>query len=261
MLLADLRGFTRLAETLTPTESCGIVSDVMEALTDAIVDQGGTVIDYYGDGVSAMWNAPFDQPDHADRACLAALEMLESVSRVSDQWRHLLPFPLELGIGIHTGVVQVGNAGTRQRMKYGPRGRAMNLASRVQTAAKRLDVPLLVTDAVRRRVSSRLTALRVCTARLPGIEEPLELFTLLPAADAERLQGDLDRYAMALAAYERGDLDVAERELEELLAAGPATPAAFLAQQTAALRRGALGRRSDDLLGSAGDAVIEILVS
>lgn len=261
MLLADLRGFTRLAETLTPTESCGIVSDVMEALTDAIVDQGGTVIDYYGDGVSAMWNAPFDQPDHADRACLAALEMLDSVSRVSDQWRHLLPFPLELGVGIHTGVVQVGNAGTRQRMKYGPRGRAMNLASRVQTAAKRLDVPLLVTDAVRRRVSSRLTALRVCTARLPGIEEPLELFTLLPAADAERLQGDLDRYAVALAAYERGDLDVAERELEELLAAGPATPAAFLAQQTAALRRGALGRRSDDLLGSAGDAVIEILVS
>ena len=261
MLLADLRGFTRLAETLTPTESCGIVSDVMEALTDAIVERGGMVIDYYGDGVSAMWNAPFDQPDHADRACLAALEMLESISRVSDQWRHLLPFPLELGIGIHTGVVQVGNAGTRQRMKYGPRGRAMNLASRVQTAAKRLDVPLLVTDAVRRRVSSRLTALRVCTARLPGIEEPLELFTLFPAADAERLQGDLDRYAMALAAYERGDLDFAEQALEDLLAVGPATPAAFLAQQTAALRRGALGRRSDDLLGSAGDAVVEILVS
>jgi hypothetical protein len=208
-----------------------------------------------------MWNAPFDQPDHADRACLAALEMIESISRVSDQWRHLLPFPLELGIGIHTGVVQVGNAGTRQRMKYGPRGRAMNLASRVQTAAKRLDVPLLVTDAVRRRVSSRLTALRVCTARLPGIEEPLELFTLFPAADAERLQGDLDRYAMALAAYERGDLDFAEQALEDLLAVGPATPAAFLAQQTAALRRGALGRRSDDLLGSAGDAVVEILVS
>lgn len=261
MLLADLRGFTRLAETLTPTESCEIVSDVMEALTDAIVEHGGTVIDYYGDGVSAMWNAPFDQPDHADRASLAALEMLESSSRVSDRWRHLLPFPLELGIGIHTGVVQVGNAGTRQRMKYGPRGRAMNLASRVQTAAKRLDVPLLVTDAVRRRVSSRLTALRVCTARLPGIEEPLELFTLFPAADAERLQGDLDRYAMALAAYERGDLDIAEQALEDLLAVGPATPAAFLAQQTAALRRGALGRRSDDLLGSAGDAVVEILVT
>jgi hypothetical protein len=122
-------------------------------------------------------------------------------------------------------------------------------------------MPLLVTDAVRRRASTRLTALRVCTARLPGIDEPLELFTLFPAADAERLQGDLDRYAVALAAYEQGDLDLAESELQGLLAMGPSTPASFLAQQTAALRRGALGRRSEDLLGSAGDAVIEILVT
>ncbi|BBO35320.1 adenylate/guanylate cyclase domain-containing protein [Lacipirellula parvula] len=259
MLLADLRGFTKLAEMLTPTESCDLLSAVMEALTDAITEQGGMVIDYYGDGVSAMWNAPFDQPDHADRACLAALEMLESIAQVSEAWRQLLPFPLELGIGIHTGLVQVGNAGTRQRMKYGPRGRAMNLASRVQTAAKHLDVPLLVTDAVRRRASSRLTALKVCTARLPGIEDPQELFTLFPAADAERLQGDLDRYAIALAAFEEGDLDLAERELESLLSDGPSTPAAFLAQQTAALRRGGLGRRADDLFASGNDAVIEIL--
>jgi hypothetical protein len=129
----------------------------------------------------------------------------------------------------------------------------------VQTAAKHLDVPLLVTDSVRRRASSRLTALKVCTARLPGIDEPQELYTLFPAADAERLQGDLDRYAIALAAFEEGDLDLAEQELESLLADGPSTPAAFLSQQTAALRRGGLGRRADDLFASGNDAVIEIL--
>jgi adenylate cyclase len=259
ILFADLRGFTRIAETLTASESCAILSATMEILTAAIIHQGGVVIDYYGDGVSAMWNAPFDQPDHADRACLAAFEMLDAMPRLADEWRQLVPFGLELGVGIHSGLVQVGNAGTEQRMKYGPRGRAVNLASRVQTAAKRLDMPLLVTDAVRRRASTRLTALRVCTARLPGIEDPLELFTLFPAADAERLQGDLDRYAVALAAYERGDLDLAESELQGLLAMGPSTPASFLAQQTAALRRGGLGRRSDDLLGGSADSVIEIL--
>ena len=261
ILFADLRGFTRIAETLTASESCDILSTTMEQLTAAIVDQGGVVVDYYGDGVLAMWNAPFDQPDHADLACFAALEMLDAMPRLADEWRPLVPFGLELGIGIHAGLVQVGNAGTARRMKYGPRGRAVNLAHRVQSAAKHLDVPLLVTDAVRRRVSNRLTALRVCTSKLPGIDEPLDLFTLFPAADAERLQGDLDRYAVALAAYERGDLDLAESELENLLAMGPSTPASFLAQQTAALRRGALGRRSDDLLGSGGDAVIEILVT
>ena len=261
MLFADLRGFTRLAETLTAAESCELLSAVMEMFTDAIIRHGGVVIDYYGDGVSAMWNAPFDQPDHADRACLAALEMLAGLPAISEQRRELLPFPLEMGIGVHAGLVQVGNAGTRQRMKYGPRGSAVNIASRVQSAAKRLDVPLLVTAAVRRQASTRLTALRVCTARLPGIEEPMELFTLFPAADADRLQDDLDRYADALGAFERGDLEEAERELTALLAAGPATPASFLAQQTAALRRGEQGRRANDQLASTADAVIDILVN
>lgn len=261
MLFADLRGFTRLADTLTAAESCELLSAVMEMFTDAIIRHGGVVIDYYGDGVSAMWNAPFDQPDHADRACLAALDMLAELPAISEQRRELLPMPLEMGIGVHSGLVQVGNAGTRQRMKYGPRGSAVNIASRVQSAAKRLDVPLLVTAAVRRRASTRLTALRVCTARLPGIEEPMELYTLFPAADAHRLQDDLDQYADALSAFERGDLNTAERELTALLAAGPATPASFLAQQTAALRRGEQGRRANDQLASTADAVIEILGS
>jgi adenylate cyclase len=259
ILFADLRGFTHIAESLTASECCAVLSATMEALTAAIVNQGGVVIDYYGDGVSAMWNAPFDQPDHADRACLAALEMLDALPRLNDAWRQLAPFGLELGIGVHTGVVQVGNAGTAQRMKYGPRGQAVHLAHRVQSAAKRLDVPLLVTDAVRRRTTNRFTSLRVCTSRLQGIDEPQELFTLFPTAEAERLQADLDRYATALAAFEEGNLDLAEAHLAALLADGPGTPASFLAQQTAAQRRGAWGRRADDLFGSADDAVIEIL--
>jgi adenylate cyclase len=260
ILFADLRGFTPIAESLKASETCEILSSVLEALTSAIVAHGGVVIDYYGDGVSAMWNAPFDQPDHADRACLAALAMLEAMPALSARWRELAPFNLDLGIGIHTGIVQVGNAGTAQRMKYGPRGATVNLAHRVQSAAKRLDVPMLATDAVRRRLSNRFTALRICTSRLPGIDEPQELFTLFPAAEAERLQGDLDRYANALTAFERGDLDAAEHLLELLLLAGPATPAAFLAQRTAAQRRGAMGRRADDLFGNVEDAVLEILL-
>jgi class 3 adenylate cyclase len=232
---------------------------VLEALTQAIIRHGGVVIDYYGDGVCALWNSPVEMLDHADRACAAALEMLDSLPNVSLLWQHVLPQSLQLAVGVHTGVVQVGNAGTRQRLKYGPRGSAVNVASRVQTAAKRLDVALLATDAVRRRLSSRFVTLKVCTARLPGLEKPLELFTVLPSTDAPRLQGDLERYAAALEAFERGELDAAEEQLSRLLGAGPATPAAFLAQQTAALRQGALSRRATDEFGCTPDAVIEIL--
>jgi adenylate cyclase len=259
MLFADLRGFTRIADKLSPRAAYELLGAVLETLTQDIIRHGGVVIDYYGDGVCALWNAPVEMLDHPDRACAAALEMLESLPKVSRPWQRILTQPLELAVGVHTGVVQVGNAGTRHRLKYGPRGSAVNVASRVQTAAKRLDVALLATDAVRRRLSSRFVTLKVCTARLPGLEKPLELFTVLPSTDAPRLQGDLERYAAALEAFERGELDVAEEKLSQLLEAGPATPAAFLAEQTAALRQGALGRRASDEYGCTPDAVIEIL--
>jgi adenylate cyclase len=259
MLFADLRGFTRIVDTLSPRAAYELLGAVLETLTQAIIRHGGVVIDYYGDGVCALWNAPIEMLDHADRACAAAFEMLDLLPSVSLQWQRVLPQPLQLAVGVHTGVVQVGNAGTRQRLKYGPRGSAVNVASRVQTAAKRLDVALLATDAVRRRLSSRFVTLKVCTARLPGLERPLELFTVFPSTDASRLLGDLNRYAAALEAFERGEFDAAEEQLSQLLDASPATPAAFLAQQTAALRQGALGRRATDEFGCTPDAVIEIL--
>jgi hypothetical protein len=120
-------------------------------------------------------------------------------------------------------------------------------------------VSLLATNEVRKRLTSRFVTLKVCTARLPGLNEALDLFTIFPSTDAHRLQNDLERYAAALHSFENGDLDTAEQYLDELLATGPATPAAFLAQQTAALRQGGLGRRAMDEFGCTPDAVIEIL--
>ena len=259
MLFADLRGFTSIAESLSPADSYELLAAVMEMLTQAIMDRGGVVIDYFGDGVSALWNAPLDVPNHADQACAAALEMLEKLPAISRQWQGSLAAPLELGVGVHAARVQVGNAGTSRRLKYGPRGSGVNVASRVQAAAKHLDAPLLVTGAVRRQLSGRFVTLKVCTARLPGLEEPLELFTLFPATDGPRLRAAMERYAAALEAFEQGDLDAAEAILADLLAAGPTTPAAFLTQQTAALRQAALGRRATDQFGCTSDAVIEIL--
>jgi adenylate cyclase len=258
LLFADLRGFTTLAESLRPAETYELLGAVMEQLTHAVTDHGGVVIDYYGDGLCALWNAPFDVPEHADLACTAAMQMLDTMPALSERWRPRIGQALELGIGLHSGEAQVGNAGTRKRLKYGPRGIAVNIASRVQAATRQVDIALLATDAVRRRLSARFVTLKACTAKLPGLEQPVDLFTVFPATDGERLQGDLQNYAAALAAFEAGDLDVAERVLADLLASGPATPAAFLAQQAAALRQSALGRRATDHSERADEAVIEI---
>ncbi|MBX3426054.1 MAG: adenylate/guanylate cyclase domain-containing protein [Pirellulales bacterium] len=258
MLFADLRGFTAIAEGLPPETAFALLGDVMELLSDAVLRHEGVVVDYYGDGLAAMWNAPLEQPHHADLACGAGLAMLEEMPAIAATWTERIGLPLELSVGIHTGVVQVGNAGTRRRFKYGPRGSAMNIASRVQSASKQLDVPLVATAAVRQRLTGEFTTHRLCTARLPGLEQPLELIAVQRAADEQRVRDDIERYAAALAAFERGDLDAAERGLADLIARGASPAARFLAAQAAAVRGNQLGRRAGDTFRP-GDGVVEIL--
>ena len=135
LLFADLRGYTSLAESLLAADCYELLGDVMEMLTQVVVKQGGIVVDYYGDGLLALWNAPLRQDHHADLACGAAIDMFDALSSVDQKWRPRLEIPLELGIGIHSGPAHVGNAGTRSRLKYGPRGNTVNLASRVEAIA------------------------------------------------------------------------------------------------------------------------------
>ena len=90
---------------------CELLSHVMDCLTEAVVQHDGFVIDYYGDGLMAMWNAPTEQADHAERACRAALRMLATLPTVATEWQRVIHTELRIGIGIHTGSAQIGNAG------------------------------------------------------------------------------------------------------------------------------------------------------
>ncbi len=258
LLFADLRGFTTLAESLPPADCYRLLGEVMEALTQVVINHHGIVVDYYGDGLLALWNAPLDQTNHADLACSAALDMLDALPVVSNYWNQLLGGPLELGIGVHTGPVLVGNAGTQSRLKYGPRGNNVNLASRVQSATKQLETSLLITAATQRRLSSKFFTMRTCTARLPGLEQAVELFTVYPASEATKMKSRIDQYAHALRLFEHGDLIMAEVLLSELVAAGPTTPARFLAQQASSQRQAEVGRRATDRHTEHGP-IIEIL--
>lgn len=258
MLFADMRGFTSLAERLSPADCYRLLGEVMETLTQVVIEYQGIVVDYYGDGILALWNAPLDQPHHADLACSAALSMLERLPELTNLWFDQLRSPLGLGIGVHTGPVLVGNAGTNSRLKYGPRGSNVNVASRVQAATKTLETPLLITAATQQQLSNKFFTLRACTARLPGLEQVVELFTVYPVCEAHEVKSRLDQYAHALRHFEDGDLIMAEVLLSELVAAGPVTPARFLAQQAASQRSAELGRRSSDRFPIEHGPIVEI---
>ncbi|MGI9455088.1 MAG: adenylate/guanylate cyclase domain-containing protein [Aeoliella sp.] len=257
LLFADLQGFTSIAELLSPADCYELLGNVMELLSEIVESWQGVVVDYYGDGLLAQWNAPVQQSGHATLACSAAQEMLDCLPTTSDQWRYRLNGPLQLGVGIHTGEALVGNAGTPSRIKYGPRGNAVNVASRVQTAGKQLGLPLVMTRATETKLSDDYFGLRVCTAKLLGLEQELDLYTAYPASNLMQLQQHLDRYADALEWFEAGNLATAERLLDDLVTKGNVTPAQFLARQTAIQMQAAQSRRAVDKSAVSIGPVIE----
>jgi adenylate cyclase len=182
VLMADLRGFTGICAALPAPATYEFLAEVMEALTDVVLQEGGTIIDYYGDGLSAMWNAPCDQANHAERACRAALAMQERIAAIDEQWRTTLGAPLRMGVGVHTGRAQVGNAGSRRKLKYGPRGLTVNIASRIEQATKRLGVPVVVSRATQKRLGDGFTSTRLCRAKLRGAPTRVALYSISAGA-------------------------------------------------------------------------------
>jgi adenylate cyclase len=228
LLFVDLRGSSELANSLGNERTYDLMGDVMDALTAAIMDLDGVIIDYYGDGLAAMWNAPADQPDHAELACRAALRMIDALPAVQKKWTHLLVDELRVAVGVHTGLAQVGNAGSNRRAKYGPRGANVNLAHRVEAAAKAVGVSAVVTRATASRLSNRLLATRICQVQLPGVQTPIDLFGIRQSTNDESILLQLTNYERALELFEREQYEQAEESLSKVTSAAGNVPRDFL---------------------------------
>lgn len=224
VLFCDIRGFSRISERLGPAGTVDWIRAVMGALSDCVCAQGGVPLDYIGDELLAMWGAPAVQPDHAVRACRAALAMIEQLPQLGNTWAPIIKEPLALGIGINSGVARVGNIGTLRKFKYGCLGNTVNLASRVQGATKYLRVPLLVTGSTQAKLDGSFLCRRLGSVAVVNIAEPVSLHELvLPSFP---LWPDLRQgYESALAEFERRDFcksaSILGRLLEKYPGDGP----------------------------------------
>ncbi len=222
VLFCDLRDSTRLARLLHPDQMYQLLSEVLERLTCQVTESGGVILDYYGDGLAAMWNAPHDQKDHAVRACRAALNMISQVEELSRNYWPLIGRPLHLGIGVHTDLAYVGNAGSRQRLKYGPRGSMVTLASRLENVAKLIEPRIIISRNTRDRAKGHVEARFLCAARLRGIPEAVEIYELQAVGlkghtqNTMSLPGNGHDIMDECAQEVRHDADVATRELAML---------------------------------------------
>ena len=155
VLFCDLRGFTSFSETQPAQRTLDVVNFYLDVMTEAILEAGGTLISYMGDGIMAIFGAPLEQPDHAARALAASREMMGPRLDQFNAWLGEQGFDsaFRMGIGLNTGPVMAGNIGSEQRVAYTAIGDTTNTASRLEGMTKGTPYMLFLSDATRDGIS------------------------------------------------------------------------------------------------------------
>ncbi|MGN6867338.1 MAG: CHASE2 domain-containing protein [Solirubrobacteraceae bacterium] len=151
VMFTDLRGFTSFSEKLTPAQVIEVLNHYLSEMSDAILDNGGTLVAYMGDGIFAVFGAPLAQDDHADRALRTAREMLEVRLPRFNAWIQSqgLGDGFRMGIGLNSGNVMSGHVGSERRVEYAAVGDTTNTASRIEALTKGTPHQLLMSDSTK----------------------------------------------------------------------------------------------------------------
>jgi class 3 adenylate cyclase len=176
VLFADLRGFTHFTESHTATQVVEMLNQVFASLAEAIFQNGGTFDKFLGDAIMAFYGAPISAPDDARRALRTALDMQERFATLQSDPKHPILSSLGLGVGIHSGDAIVGNIGTERIMDYTVIGDTVNVARRLQEAARPGEI--LISDAALLKVPDAQVH-RLAAQSLPGRSDPVVTYALL----------------------------------------------------------------------------------
>ncbi len=225
VLFFDIRDFSKrtqgAVENLLAYQ--GELRNVMTAMTEAIFEENGVVIQYMGDGIMAAWNVPVEDPLHVDCASRAALKMASRIGQVAEGWR--------CGIGLDVGNVVAGAMGSEQVYSYGIMGPVVNQASRIEGITKVVGARILVSEAVAKRVSAKIgLSRRIGRFQPVGFTIPVDLYELIPPPgdpkEEQEIFGNITLTNQGLEAFERGEWDKAAKCFRKL--PDDDSPASFL---------------------------------
>ncbi|MDY0301316.1 MAG: adenylate/guanylate cyclase domain-containing protein [Trichlorobacter sp.] len=212
ILFSDIRGFTTVSESLTPPELVKLLNEYLSPMTKIVLEEKGTLDKFIGDAVMALFNAPLDLPDHATRACTAAVRMLAELKKLNESFAARGMHTIDIGIGINTGDAVVGNMGADIRFDYTAIGDAVNLASRLEGQNKMYGSHILVSESTRSQVPDGMFCFReVDRIKVKGKLQPVIMFELMTENT-----GLLPRFEEALAQYRAASFAAACQIFEEL---------------------------------------------
>jgi len=193
VMFSDLRGFTSFAESLEPDQVITILNHYLTAMVDdAILPHGGTLVDYMGDGIMAVFGAPVEMGDHADRALAAARDKLVELERFNDWLREEYGFEksFRMGIGLNSGGVMSGMVGSERRLAYTAIGDTTNTAARLEAMTKGTPHMLFLSDSTRAALTEEPDDLvYVDEFEVRGREQKVKLWSVGQATDAEGQPG------------------------------------------------------------------------
>jgi len=216
ILFSDIRGFTTISEKMeSPVALINLLNRYFTPMTNAVLDNGGMLDKYIGDAVMAFFNAPVDIKDHADAACVSALEMIEKLDILNEKLVLENIDPIRIGIGINTAEVVVGNMGSDTRFNYTVIGDGVNLASRVEGLTKNYGIDILITEFTVAKIGKQFIYREIEPVKVKGKDEAVLLYQLMPTTQKSKEIKKL--YDEALSIYKSGDFVEAKKLFNSLV--------------------------------------------
>jgi len=188
IFFSDIEGWTTICEGTPPAQVLALLSEYFESMVSIILEEQGTMLEFVGDAILAIWNAPNDVPDHAVRSLTAAWRMDKVLKELRAAWASQGKPEISIRVGLHSGYVWVGNLGSNLRMKYGVLGNGVNLASRLEEMNKRYKTMTMISEDVLREpgVSETFLVRPLDMVEVVGRTEPTRIYDVLgPRSEAD----------------------------------------------------------------------------
>lgn len=224
VLFSDVRGFTTLSEGLDPQELTQLMNALLTPMTRVIHKNRGTIDKYMGDAIMSFWGAPIHDNEHARHALYAALDMMEELKIMQEDFKQRGWPPVNIGIGLNTGEMNVGNMGSEFRMAYTVLGDTVNLGSRLEGLTKAYGVDIIVGELTKDQIPEFVFK-ELDLVRVKGKNKPVSIFTPIGHKNdiSKETQSELVRYKQALKAFRKQKWDNAEMDFFTLNRSHPDT--------------------------------------
>jgi class 3 adenylate cyclase len=219
VFFSDMSGFTGLSERLEPQARVGLINEYLSSMTDSIFQQEGTLDKYEGDAIMAFWGAPIHQPDHARRACLAALDNRARLKELCKGWAERGLPEFDIRVGINTGPMVVGNVGSPAHMDYTVLGDAVNTGARLEQLSKTYGTHILISEATQKAAGDSFVTRELDVIQLRGQSRHIRVYELLGLAGQfpEATLRGYRLYETGLVAYRENRWTEAEEALRGAL--------------------------------------------